>query len=118
MKILTASLILFLLISCHQDKKQRKPLADNLYYDRAWYFLDNDLTDSSFIYFNKAKEKALNDRDSVKVAKCLIHMAIISGKKGDYFGSQEISLSAIGYLDPNVQEQSELLSSNYNNLGK
>ena len=93
-------------------------MADNLYYDRAWYFLDNDLTDSSFIYFNKAKEKALNDRDSVKVAKCLIHMAIISGKKGDYFGSQEISLSAIGYLDPNVQEQSELLSSNYNNLGK
>lgn len=93
-------------------------LFDNPYYDRAWYFLDNNLPDSSFIYFNKAKEKSLKEGDKVKVAKCLINMAIISGDKGDYFGSQEISLSAIAYLDPKIQEQREILSSNYNNLGK
>ncbi|WP_214226166.1 tetratricopeptide repeat-containing sensor histidine kinase [Pedobacter sp. B4-66] len=118
MKILITSLLLFLLISCHQEKKQKKPLADNAYYDRAWFFLDNNLPDSSFIYFNKAKEKSLKDGDKVKVAKCLINMAIISGDKGDYFGSQEISLSAIAYLNPSIQEQREILSSNYNNLGK
>ncbi|NRF37752.1 ATP-binding protein [Pedobacter foliorum] len=98
--------------------KQKIPQFDNAYYDRAWFFWDNNLPDSSFIYFNKAKEKSLKDGDKVKVAKSLINMAIISGDKGDYFGSQEISLSAIAYLNPNIQEQSEILSSNYNNLGK
>lgn len=109
---------MLLIISCHHEKKQKIPLADNVYYDRAWFFWDNNLPDSSFIYFNKAKEKSLKDGDKVKVAKCLINMAIISGDKGDYFGSQEISLSAIAYLNHNIQEQREILSSNYNNLGK
>jgi tetratricopeptide (TPR) repeat protein len=118
LRILIASLIVLQLVSCHKEKKQRIPLAENAYYDRAWFFLDNNLPDSSFIYFNKAKEKASKDGDKVKVAKCLINMAIISGDKGDYFGSQEISLSAIAYLSHNVQEQREILSSNYNNLGK
>lgn len=118
MRILIASLIVLLLTSCHKEKKHKIPLAVNAYYDRAWFFWDKNLPDSSFIYFNKAKEKSLKDGDKVKVAKCLINMAIISGDKGDYFGSQEISLSAIAYLNNNVQEQSEILSSNYNNLGK
>jgi tetratricopeptide (TPR) repeat protein len=118
LRILIASLIVLQLVSCHKEKKRKIPLADNAYYDRAWFFLDNNLPDSSFIYFNKAKEKASKDGDKVKVAKCLINMAIISGDKGDYFGSQEISLSAIAYLSHNVQEQREILSSNYNNLGK
>jgi signal transduction histidine kinase len=118
LKIFIASLIVLLLISCHKEKQQKIPLVENAYYDRAWFFLDNNLPDSSFIYFNKAKEKSLKDGDKVKVAKCLINMAIISGDKGDYFGSQELSLSAIAYLSHNVQEQREILSSNYNNLGK
>ncbi|MBE5317712.1 tetratricopeptide repeat protein [Pedobacter sp. MR2016-19] len=45
-------------------------------------------------------------------------MAIISGDQNDYFGSQEISLSAIQYLNVNYENQKEILSSNYNNLGK
>jgi len=76
------------------------------------------MPDSSFIYFNKAKEDYLNHNDSVGVAKSLINMAIISGDQNDYFGSQEISLSAIQYLNINDKNQREILSSNYNNLGK
>ena len=45
-------------------------------------------------------------------------MAIISGGEGDFFGSQEISLSAIKYLSPRIDAQNELLSNTYSNLGK
>lgn len=112
------TLLLLFLISCHQDKVRPKVYSENPYYDRAWYFLDNNLLDSSFVYFNKAKEKSLKEGDSVKVAKALINMAITSGDQGDFFGSQEISLSAISYLNPDVNDQREILSTNYNNLGK
>ncbi|WEK18340.1 MAG: ATP-binding protein [Candidatus Pedobacter colombiensis] len=118
MKRYITPLILLLLFSCHQDEIKQEVSKDNPYYDRAWYFSDHNLPDSSFLYFNKAKEKALKDGDSVKVAKSLINMAIISGDRGDFFGSQEISLSAIKYLNPAVEPQREILSTNYNNLGK
>lgn len=111
-------LLLLLMFSCHQDNVKHEVSTENQYYDRAWYFLDHNIRDSSFIYFNKAKEIFLNDGDSVQAAKSLIHMAIISGGKGDFFGSQEISLSAIEYLNPAVESEREILSSNYNNLGK
>jgi tetratricopeptide (TPR) repeat protein len=114
---ITALLLLFTL-SCHQDKFKNKVFPENPYYLKAYDFLSKNSSDSSFIYFNKAKEKFLKDGDSVKVAKCLINMAIISGSRGDSFGSQEISLSAVKYLDTTVEEQKEILSSNYNNLGK
>ncbi len=85
---------------------------------KAWGFSDNNKMDSSFVYFNKAKEEYLKHADSINVGKCLINMAIISGDQGDYFGSQELSLSAITYLNPTDEVQKEVLSSNYNNLGK
>lgn len=118
MKRYTTLLLLLFLFSCHQDEVKQEVSIENPYYDRAWYFSDHNLLDSSFIYFNKAKEKALKDEDSVKVAKSLINMAIICGGRGDFFGSQEISLSAIEYLNPAIENEREILSSNYNNLGK
>ena len=118
MKILIVPLILLLFISCNPNKEVSKPIVANPFYDLAWAFLDSNQSDSSFIYFNKAKERAVNDHDSIIAAKSLINMSIISGNRGDYFGSQEISISAIAYLNPNNDEQKELLSSNYNNLGK
>lgn len=105
-------------VSCHKSGVKTEFLNDNVNYDKAWYFYDKQITDSSFIYFNNAKEEFLAQGDSVTAAKCLINMAIISGDKGDYFGSQEISLSAIKYLNAGSEVQREVLSSNYNNLGK
>ncbi|MDR6781907.1 tetratricopeptide (TPR) repeat protein [Pedobacter africanus] len=118
MKAYITTLLSLLILSCHQDKTEKKISSENPYYLRAYDFLAKNSSDSSFIYFNKAKERCLKDGDSVKVAKCLINMAIISGGKGDFFGSQELSLSAIKYLNPDIQDQREVLSSNYNNLGK
>jgi len=111
-------LLFLLLSSCSKHKPENPTNSDNKYYDKAWYFSDHNIPDSSFIYFNKAKEDYLNQNDSVGVAKSLINMAIISGDQNDYFGSQEISLSAIKYLNINYENQKEILSSNYNNLGK
>ena len=118
MKKYITLLLILLTIACQRSKIKPVVSKGNPYYDRAWYFSDHNLPDSSFIYFNKAKEKSLKDGDSVKAAKSLINMAIISGDRGDFFGSQEISLSAIQYLNPGVESEKEILSTNYNNLGK
>ncbi|WP_143093345.1 tetratricopeptide repeat-containing sensor histidine kinase [Halpernia frigidisoli] len=73
--------------------------------------------DSAFVYFNAAKDIFINQKDSLKVGKCLINMAIILADKGDYFGSQETSLSSIKYFNENNEENFETISANYNCLG-
>jgi tetratricopeptide (TPR) repeat protein len=111
-------LLVLALFSCQKNKITKTPSVKNLYYDRAWYFADRNMVDSSFVYFNKAKEEALTSKDSLIVAKCLIHMAIIIGDQGDYYGSQELSVSVLKFLNPKDSIEKEILSSNYNNLGK
>lgn len=118
MKKYITLLLLFVFTSCHKENIKDKLRVSSPYYDKAWSFSDKGMVDSSFVYFNKAKEESLKQGDSVLVAKSLINMAIISGDQGDYFGSQELSLSAIKYLDIHNEKQKEILSSNYNNLGK
>jgi len=113
-----APLFFLVLISCNKKDKKNNTKNINPYYDKAWYFSDNNIPDSSFIYFNKAKEEFSNLKDSIGIAKSLINMAIISGDQNDYFGSQEISLSAIKYLNISRKDEREILSTNYNNLGK
>ncbi|MFC4209911.1 tetratricopeptide repeat protein [Pedobacter lithocola] len=75
------------------------------------------MTDSAFRYFNIAKDVFLQERDSLGVGKCLLNMAIFSTDKGDYFGGQELSLSAIRFFDPSDTLQYVFIRSNYNNLG-
>lgn len=118
MKRFILPLILPLLISCHSDKPKDNVEITNPYEKKAWGFYSENILDSSFIYYNKAKEIYLKKADTFKAVNCLINMAIISGKQGDYFGSQELSVSAISYLDAKNEEQRETLSSAYNNLGK
>ncbi|WP_233260815.1 tetratricopeptide repeat-containing sensor histidine kinase [Pedobacter sp. HMWF019] len=118
MKKYITLLLLFVFASCHKENIKDKLRVTTPYYDKAWSFSDKGMVDSSFVYFNKAKEESLKNGDSILVAKSLINMAIISGDQGDYFGSQELSLSAIKYLNISNEKQKEILSSNYNNLGK
>lgn len=118
MKKYITLLLLFVFASCHKENIKDKLRVTTPYYDKAWSFSDKGMVDSSFVYFNKAKEESLKNGDSILVAKSLINMAIISGDQGDYFGSQELSLSAIKYLNISNAKQKEILSSNYNNLGK
>lgn len=55
--------------------------------------------------------------DSVGAGKCLLNMAIISIDKGDFFGSQELSLEATAYFDTTAVNQRVFIQSNLNNLG-
>lgn len=92
-------------------------IADNLYYNKAFDFLDNGERDSAFLYFSKAKEAFISLNDSLGAGKSLVNMAIIEADNGDYFGSQETSMLATTYLQPDNETNYPALSSNYNSLG-
>ncbi|WP_183043984.1 tetratricopeptide repeat-containing sensor histidine kinase [Sphingobacterium siyangense] len=74
-------------------------------------------SDSSFFYFEKAKEQYLLNYDSLNVARCLINMGINLYDVGDFFGAQETSLEAVKYLNPKDLNESKLLGYLYNTIG-
>lgn len=110
--------ILFLLIfiySC-SDKSISDKKINNTFYDKAYEYRENGEIDSSFLYFYKAKDLFLQQKDSFGAGKCLANLAIIQETKGDYFGSQETAISALRYLNPKDSLQHNYLSINYNTL--
>jgi len=108
--------IIIFLLSCKEQLKEEKK-ANNSYYDRAFEYLGKGVSDSAYIYFSKAKDLFLLQKDSLGAGKCLVNMGIISTDKGDYFGGQEASLDAMSYLNQRRQDQYPFLLSNFNNLG-
>lgn len=117
MKRFSLYLYIIIFISCRQQPVIKEMPIDNPAYDKAFEYLENGHADSSFYYFNAAKQVFLEQGDSLHVAKCLINMAITQQEKGDYFGSQETALQAIPFLDENKTEHHAFLSMNYNALG-
>lgn len=83
---------------------------------KAISLLEKGQLDSSFYYFDKAKEQFMLVGDSVNVARCLIDMAINQYEWGDLFGAQETSLEARKYLNVENKNHLELLSSIYNTI--
>ncbi len=59
----------------------------------------------------------MQQKDSLGAGKCLVNMGIISTQMGDYFGGQEISLSAIPYFHETDTNHLYYIKSNLNNLG-
>jgi len=108
--------IVLCFLSCKDHIKNAKK-EDNLYYDRAYDYLGKGVGDSAFRSFIKAKDLFLQRKDSMHAGICMVNMAIISNDNGDYFGSQEISLNAIGYFNQKKKDQFIYIRSNYNNLG-
>jgi signal transduction histidine kinase len=109
-------LFVVLIISCNKKEINKIEETQNLYYERAYDFLDAGKSDSSFYLFEKAKQNFLENNDSLGVAKCLVNMAITQREKGDYYGSQETSLEALNYLNLKAESNRVYLSTNYNNL--
>ncbi|RZK40575.1 MAG: tetratricopeptide repeat-containing sensor histidine kinase [Pedobacter sp.] len=105
------------LISCSNGKKENIPNNINPLYEKAFTYLDSGIQDSAFLFFNKAKDIYIQQNDSLGYGKCLLNMAIISTDKGDFFGSQELSLNAISYFNEKAEKQFVYIQSNYNNLG-
>ncbi|MGA6118323.1 tetratricopeptide repeat-containing sensor histidine kinase [Sphingobacterium anhuiense] len=117
MKRFSLYILLVFLYSCQQEVIQKETSIDNPAYDKAFEYLEMGKADSTFFYFNAAKQVFLEKGDSLHVAKCLINMALTQQEKGDYFGSQETALQAVPFLDENKPEHHAFLSMNFNALG-
>lgn len=118
-KILIISLLIVVFtVSCTNVKQnEAEPVLDtNEYYEKAFFLWENGGGDSTFYYFNEAKEKFLLDKDSVRAGRCLIYMGVIQYHSGDYFGAQETSFEAIKYIDSKNKDHQALLCHSYNNI--
>lgn len=113
------SLYLFLLfgVSCTRNKEGEKTSIQNVAFDIAYEYIEKGKPDSSFFFFDEARQLFLDSGDSLGVAKCLINMAITQKDQGDYFGAQETALQAVDYLDEGNPKHHIYLGTNYNNLG-
>lgn len=110
--------ILFVIfLACSNKEAGEAVPADNPYYDRAVEYLEEGKIDSAFIAFDKASDLFIAANDSLNAAYTLIRIAIALEKENDYFGSQETSLDALNYLNPDNADHHVYLSSNYNTLG-
>jgi tetratricopeptide (TPR) repeat protein len=105
------------LLSCTRDqlKKQKKEI--NVLYKKALAYNKDGQTDSAFIYFNKAKDLALLQKDSLIVGECLASLAVMYTNNGDDYNGQEYSSKALYYLNEKKEQHHLPLSYNYNNLG-
>ena len=105
-------------VSCTNVKQKEAELVlnNNKYYEKAFFLWENGRGDSTFYFFEKAKEHYLLEKDSVRAGRCLIYMGVIQYHSGDYFGAQETSLEAIKYIDSNNEDHQALLCHSYNNI--
>lgn len=109
--------ILFITFCYACSKPQKVEKSKNPTFLKAYKFRDAGEKDSAFIYYNKAKEELLQEKDSVNAAVCLINMAIIASDKSDFFGAQELALNAASFLDDKNPDHFNYNLSNYNALG-
>ena len=98
MKNFHSSILFFLLfvISCHN--KKISPNDANVYYDKAFSFIEKKQQDSAFYYLNLAKDQFQTKNDSLGMGKSYMQMAVIQVEQTDYFGSEETSANALKFL--------------------
>ncbi|EJL73810.1 tetratricopeptide repeat-containing sensor histidine kinase [Chryseobacterium populi] len=121
MKYSLLIILLTVFFSCKNEKRKSSTvtLTTNSYFKKAKEYQEKKISDSSFYYFNLAKNAFLIDNDSLGVARALVNMAIIQSDKGDYYGSIETSLRANQFFKNEKETDSIVklvLASNYNNL--
>lgn len=89
-------------------------LLGKIYFEVGYYYLNKNISDSAFYYFNHSKEEFLIQKDSSHIGVNLINMAILQANEGDYFGSEETAVEALKYLKS--PEYNSFISSVYNCL--
>ena len=109
--------LIILLYSCKEKHRTAGQNPGNPYFQTASEYRDKGRRDSAFLYFNKARDLYIQNKDSVGAGVCLTNMALISTDSGDRFGGQELSLDALSYFDEANPFHHVYLLSNYNNLG-
>lgn len=119
MKHCSLFVFLFLFFAC--SNKKETPYIETLsnpFFDQAYIYLEAGKSDSAFLFFEKAKQLFLEQKDSLGIGNCLVNMALIQHDRNDYFGAQETALSAQNYLDTRDKTHRVYVSSNFNNLGR
>lgn len=114
-RIQSLFLIIVVLVGCNQPDQSpasHPPKAD-AGFSNAMDLL-NSQPDSAFYYFN---EVATQSSDSLEIASALNYMAIIQHNAGDYFGSIESLLAALGYLKEETDDKRPYYQAVYNLLG-
>lgn len=107
--------MIVVLVGCNQPDQSpasHPPKAD-AGFSNAMDLL-NSQPDSAFYYFN---EVATQSSDSLEIASALNYMAIIQHNAGDYFGSIESLLAALGYLKEETDDKRPYYQAVYNLLG-
>ena len=117
MKYYLLYLIPILILSCNRNRELQLKKIENIDYDKAYEYVDNGKPDSSFFFFDRARQVFLDNGDSLGVAKCLVNMAITQKDQGDFYGAQETALQALDFMNKNNLKHHIYLSTNYNNLG-
>ncbi len=108
-----------MLFSCSK-KENIGEKEENALHKKARAFRDAKFPniDSAFYYYTLAKDQYLKNNDSLRIGQCLVNMAIIENKKGDFYGSIETSVKANSYFkntkDSTVRRD---LASSFNNMG-
>ncbi len=87
MKILIYSYLFLFIIACDKHTSIK-----NNTYEKATLYRNNKNEDSAFIFYYKAKEIFLENKDSLGAAKALINMSIIQCNQNDYYGSIETGI--------------------------
>lgn len=105
-------------MNCSKKNKQLQNTGEDIEsYVKARKFRDSGKTDSAFYYYNIAKIKYQEMKDSMGAAQSLINMAIIQTNQADYFGGIETSVLAENYLKKLKGEKAkDYLGRNYNNI--
>lgn len=106
-------LMIVVLIGCKQPDQPPPPPQVDAGFSKAMDLL-NTQPDSAFYYFN---EVATQSTDSLEIASALNYMAIIQHNAGDYFGSIESLLAALGYLKEETEDKRPYYQAVYNLLG-
>ncbi|MBD8082119.1 tetratricopeptide repeat-containing sensor histidine kinase [Chryseobacterium caseinilyticum] len=118
MNKLILAFLLLTLLNCSKKSNTVKNFGkDNESYAKARICRDAGVLDSAFIYYNAAKSKYKETKDSLGIAQSLINMAHIQTNSGDYYGGIESSLEADSFLK-NIKNQKirQNLPGNYNNI--
>lgn len=112
-------LTLNILLSCNQEKISESvdtKKTDSLFLQASKHFKENN-AEKAFYEYNLAKEKYLENKDSISAAKCLTEMASVQEYASDNLGSIETNISAIKLLQERNHKHQEILFDNYLSLG-
>lgn len=112
--IIQSALFCLIFSNCKSSYHEELKVYSENYQNAQNYFKQNQF-DSAYSLFAKVNSES---NDTLELANSAIYMGIIQFNSGDYFGSQEVLLKALSYLNPDNSQHQRSLVSVYNELGR